>query len=95
MSTPEPNHQLAKASGPLFDMPDQYHRLIGKLIYLTLRKLAYVVHALAQFTMPFESSAVSRVSWPRHFSLFKFPTYFDGLLRFKLGQLSYNTTSRD
>ncbi|KAI5664580.1 hypothetical protein M9H77_23903 [Catharanthus roseus] len=51
-STPvEPNHQLAKASGSLFDNPDRYRRLIGKLIYLTLTRpeLAYVVHTLAQF----------------------------------------------
>ncbi|KAI5670896.1 hypothetical protein M9H77_11260 [Catharanthus roseus] len=51
-STPvEPNHQLAKASGSLFDNPDSYRRLIGKLIYLTLTRpeLAYAVHTLAQF----------------------------------------------
>ncbi|KAI5648573.1 hypothetical protein M9H77_34578 [Catharanthus roseus] len=51
-STPvEPNHQLAKASGSLFDNPDRYRRLIGKLIYLTLTRpeLAYAVHTLAQF----------------------------------------------
>lgn len=51
-STPlEPNHQLAKAPGPLFDQSDRYLRLIGKLVYLTLTrpKLVYDVHILAQF----------------------------------------------
>ncbi|KAI5673435.1 hypothetical protein M9H77_13799 [Catharanthus roseus] len=51
-STPvEPNHQLAKASRSLFDNPNRYRRLIGKLIYLTFTRpeLAYVVNTLAQF----------------------------------------------
>lgn len=47
----EPNHQLTKSSRPLFDMPDRYRILIGKLIYLTIThpELAYLVHILAQF----------------------------------------------
>lgn len=47
----EPNYNLAKASGPFFDKPDQYRRLVGKLIYLTLTHpdLVYAIHTLAQF----------------------------------------------
>lgn len=45
----EPNYNLAKASGPFFDKPDQYRRLVGKLIYLTLTHpdLVYAIHTLA------------------------------------------------
>lgn len=52
VSTPiEPNHHLTNCSGPVFDMPKCYHRLICKLIYLTTTnlELAYNVHILAQF----------------------------------------------
>ncbi|KAI5678315.1 hypothetical protein M9H77_09265 [Catharanthus roseus] len=50
-SPPPTSPALAKASGSLFDNPDRYRRLIGKLIYLTLTRpeLAYAVHTLAQF----------------------------------------------
>ncbi|GJR90394.1 retrovirus-related pol polyprotein from transposon TNT 1-94 [Tanacetum coccineum] len=47
----EPNHQLALASGPDFNQPDRYRRLVGHLIYLTFTRpeLCYSVHTLAQF----------------------------------------------
>lgn len=46
----ELNHQLAKAVGACFAFPDQYYRLIGKLIYLTITRLnlAYTVYTLTQ-----------------------------------------------
>lgn len=50
----EPNNKLAKSISPLFDMPDCYCCLIGKLIYLTLTRpeLVYVVHTIAKFMHP-------------------------------------------
>lgn len=51
VSTPiEPNHKLAHSESPFFAMPDQYGKLIGKLIYLTVTrsKLTYVIHILPQ-----------------------------------------------
>ncbi|XP_019104867.1 uncharacterized mitochondrial protein AtMg00810-like [Beta vulgaris subsp. vulgaris] len=47
----EQKHQLALAEGPLFDDPERYRRLIGRLIYLVMSRpdLAYVVHILSQF----------------------------------------------
>ncbi|XP_061373146.1 uncharacterized mitochondrial protein AtMg00240-like [Gastrolobium bilobum] len=47
----EQNHRLALDDGPLFDKPEHYRRLIGKLIYLTVTRpdLSYVVHVLSQF----------------------------------------------
>lgn len=38
-STPmEPNHKLAKSASPFVHFPDHYHRLIRKLIYVTLTR---------------------------------------------------------
>lgn len=51
-STPlKPNHNLTSDTGDFFNMPVCYHRLIGKLIYLTLTgpELAYAIYLLAQF----------------------------------------------
>ncbi|KAL0427096.1 UNVERIFIED_CONTAM: Retrovirus-related Pol polyprotein from transposon RE2 [Sesamum latifolium] len=47
----EQNHNLSLDNGPLFVDPARYHRLIGRLIYLTITRpeLCYVVHILAQF----------------------------------------------
>lgn len=53
ISTPiEPNHELARAHDIFYAHPDKYHRLIGKLIYLTITRpdLTYIIHVLAQFT---------------------------------------------
>lgn len=47
----EQNHSLAKDKGPFLCFPDQYHCLVGSLIYLTITrpKLAYSIHILEQF----------------------------------------------
>jgi len=47
----EENHKLALATGQLLDSPDQFRRLIGRLIYLTITRpdLSYAVHILSQF----------------------------------------------
>jgi hypothetical protein len=47
----EQNHQLALAKGPELSHPDQFRRLVGRLIYLcfTRPKLTYSVHILSQF----------------------------------------------
>ena len=43
--------KLSKGSGELLPNPDQYRRLIGKLMYLTLCRpdIIYAVHRLTQF----------------------------------------------
>lgn len=45
------NHRLAVPAGSLLDNPDQYRRLVGRLIYLcyTRPELSYSVHTLSQF----------------------------------------------
>lgn len=51
-STPmEQNHHLATINGAVFDDPEKYRRLVGRLIYLTITRpeLCYSVHILAQF----------------------------------------------
>ncbi|XP_019054705.1 PREDICTED: uncharacterized protein LOC109115299 [Nelumbo nucifera] len=47
----EQNHHLALAKGALVENPNQYQRLVGWLIYLTITRpeLCYCVHILAQF----------------------------------------------
>ncbi|CAH9124008.1 unnamed protein product [Cuscuta epithymum] len=47
----EQNQRLALDTSPLFDEPDRYRRIIGKLIYLNLTRpdISYAVHILAQF----------------------------------------------
>lgn len=47
----EQNHRLALAVGLPFPHPDQYRRLVGRLIYLcfTRPELSYCVHVLFQF----------------------------------------------
>lgn len=47
----EQNHQLDVTNGDKFDDPEQYRRLVGRLIYLTITRpeLCYSVHILAQF----------------------------------------------
>ncbi|XP_048501248.1 uncharacterized mitochondrial protein AtMg00240-like [Beta vulgaris subsp. vulgaris] len=47
----EQHHQLAGAEGPVFDDPEKYRRLMGRLIYLAVTRpdLAYSVHILSQF----------------------------------------------
>ena len=47
----EQQHKLAMADGQLLDDPEQYRRLIGRLIYLcfTRPELSYCVHILSQF----------------------------------------------
>lgn len=47
----ECNQNLAKSKDPLFSLPDQYHCLVRKLIYLTITgtELTFSVHTLAQF----------------------------------------------
>ena len=47
----EQHQQLGLANGPLLSHPEQYRRLIGKLIYLgvTRPNLSYSVHVLSQF----------------------------------------------
>ena len=47
----ELNHKLGSATGPLFAKPEQYRRLVGRFIYLTISRpdLSYAVHILSQF----------------------------------------------
>ncbi|KAJ4812357.1 Retroelement pol polyprotein-like [Rhynchospora pubera] len=47
----EQNHQLLNATGLPLDDPEQYRRIVGRLIYLTITRpeLCYSVHVLAQF----------------------------------------------
>ncbi|XP_021748910.1 uncharacterized protein LOC110714674 [Chenopodium quinoa] len=47
----EQNHRLAHASGEPFAHPDQYCRLVGRLVYLSVTgpELSYSVHVRAQF----------------------------------------------
>lgn len=47
----EQNHRLAYAEGEPFSQPDQYRRLVGRLVYLSVTRpeLSYSVHTLAQF----------------------------------------------
>lgn len=47
----EQNHRLAHDEGPLFEDPERYRRLVGRLIYLVVTRpdLAYSVHILSQF----------------------------------------------
>ncbi|GKA16810.1 retrovirus-related pol polyprotein from transposon RE2 [Tanacetum coccineum] len=47
----EQNHHLGLAQGRLFEDPEQYRRLVGRLIYLyfTRPDLAYSVHILSHF----------------------------------------------
>jgi hypothetical protein len=47
----EPQHDLGRVEGPLFEDPERYRRLVGRLIYLTITRpeLSYSVHTLAQF----------------------------------------------
>ena len=47
----EQHQQLGLANGPLLSHPEQYRRLIGKLIYLGVTRpdLSYSVHVLSQF----------------------------------------------
>ncbi|XP_026378308.1 uncharacterized protein LOC113272724 [Papaver somniferum] len=45
------HHHLALDDGPLYSDSSQYHRLIARVIYLTIThpELCYLVHVLAQF----------------------------------------------
>ncbi|XP_019082905.1 PREDICTED: uncharacterized protein LOC109125554 [Camelina sativa] len=47
----EPVLSRAFDNGPAFDSPEQYHCMIGRLIYLTITRLdlCYAVHILSQF----------------------------------------------
>jgi hypothetical protein len=47
----EQNHRLSLADGQLLSNPEQYRRLVGRLIYLcfTRPELSYSVHTLSQF----------------------------------------------
>ncbi|KMT06637.1 hypothetical protein BVRB_7g158040 [Beta vulgaris subsp. vulgaris] len=47
----EQNHRLGHDTGDLFDDPERYRRLVGRLIYLAVTRpdLAYSVHILSQF----------------------------------------------
>ena len=47
----EQNHRLAFVKGNSCAHPDQYHRLVGRLVYLSVThpKLSYAIHTLAQF----------------------------------------------
>lgn len=45
------NHRLALANGRLLADPESYHRLVGRLIYLSATRpdLTYAIHILSQF----------------------------------------------
>ena len=47
----EQHHSLAMAKGDILDDPENYRRLVGRLIYLSVTRLdlSYCVHVLAQF----------------------------------------------
>ncbi|CAM8937145.1 unnamed protein product [Rhodiola kirilowii] len=47
----ESHQRLAVSQSPVFDDPEHYRRLIGRLVYLTIirSELSYSVHTLAQF----------------------------------------------
>lgn len=47
----ELNHNLTRSVGPYLSEPQQYRRLVGRLIYLTFTRpeLCYTVHILSQF----------------------------------------------
>ncbi|XP_021735697.1 uncharacterized protein LOC110702303 [Chenopodium quinoa] len=47
----EQNHRLAHASSEPFAHPEQYRRLVGRLVYLSVTRpeLSYSMHVLAQF----------------------------------------------
>lgn len=47
----EQNHKLLSSTSEQFDAPDQYRRLVGRLLYLTHTRpeLSYAVNILAQF----------------------------------------------
>ena len=47
----EQNHKLALDDSVIFDNPNAYRRLVGRLIYLTITrpKICYSVHILSQF----------------------------------------------
>lgn len=47
----EQNHRLGLATGRLYEDPEQYRRLVGRLIYLCFTRpdLVHTVHILSQF----------------------------------------------
>lgn len=47
----EQNNTLVLAGGPVFADPAQHHRLVGRLVYLTITRpnIAYAIHILSQF----------------------------------------------
>ncbi|XP_019095621.1 PREDICTED: uncharacterized protein LOC109130491 [Camelina sativa] len=47
----EVNYQLGSVKSPLYKDPEQYRRLVGQFIYLTITRpdLSYLVHILSQF----------------------------------------------
>jgi hypothetical protein len=47
----DPNKKLLKGEGELFEDPDRYRRLIGKLNYLTITKpnISYVASVVSRF----------------------------------------------
>ena len=47
----EVNHKLTSAKGPVLKRPEEYRRLVGRLIYLSITRpeLSYIVHILSQF----------------------------------------------
>lgn len=47
----ELNHKLATVSSPVYKNPEQYRRLVGRFIYLTITRsdLSYAVYILSQF----------------------------------------------
>lgn len=52
VDTPLPqNHRLGSATRPLYSDPSLYHRIVGRLLYLTLTRhdISYPVHVLSQF----------------------------------------------
>lgn len=52
VATPvEHNHKLAADKSPLFSDPQQYRRLVGRLVYNanTHPELCYAIHLLSQF----------------------------------------------